>query len=159
MSKRDPPEHLAALPVSSVLTAASTTGGGHPQQRPRGHPHAALLPRRQRPRRRVPGTLLRGRVVARVLHLDRGDVPFEEEGDCLVTARPGSGAQYFDAAPGVSTPERVLRAVHWLMGRVCAYASRAMERKVPMGKLPAAPRGVGACQLRYVVLLWCFVRT
>ena len=37
------------------------------------------------------------------------------------------------------------------IGRRLAYASRAAERKVPMEKLPAALRGVGACQLRYAV--------
>ena len=37
------------------------------------------------------------------------------------------------------------------IGRLLAYASRAAERKVPMEKLPATLRGVGACQLRYVV--------
>ena len=37
------------------------------------------------------------------------------------------------------------------IGRRIAYASRAAERKVPMEKLPAVLRGVGACQLRYAV--------
>jgi len=37
------------------------------------------------------------------------------------------------------------------IGRRLAYASRAAERKVPMEKLPATLRGVGACQLRYAV--------
>jgi len=37
------------------------------------------------------------------------------------------------------------------IGRRLPYASRAAERKVPMEKLSASLRGVGACRLRYAV--------
>ena len=119
MPGRDRAERLLALPAPSVWTVASTTTGGRPQLRPRRNPHPVLLPRHQRPRRRIPGTLLRRRVAGCVWHSDRGGVPFDEEGARPGTACPGSGAQDFDAVTDISTCERVLRAVHWVAARVC----------------------------------------
>jgi hypothetical protein len=93
-----------------------------------------------------PGQLLRGHVAARFRHSNRGDISFDEEGNCPGTARPGSAPQAFDTLAGVLTCERVL-----LIGRRLAHVSRAAERNIRMEELPAALRGVGACQVRYAV--------